>query len=119
MTTLTRRLASREAPRFFAQASGEHGLVLRPSRQMVSLSPPVLCGCRRRGAWQSSRRQQFRSGRLIDPRAIAAAFPPCVGDPYKDGSGTQYLALTGQPILIYDADRAALSRALERALAWA
>jgi len=48
---------------------------------------------------------------------IAAAFPECIGDAYEDGSGTCYLALIGQPILIYGADRAALSRALERALA--
>jgi hypothetical protein len=32
---------------------------------------------------------------------IAAAFPECVGEPYEDGSGTQYLSLIGQPILIY------------------
>jgi len=48
---------------------------------------------------------------------IAAAFPECVGAPYRDGSGTPYHALIGQPILIYGADRAALTRALERALA--
>ena len=49
---------------------------------------------------------------------IAAAFPQCIGEPYADGSGTQYLSLIGQPILIYGAaDGAALSRALERALA--
>ena len=36
---------------------------------------------------------------------IAAAFPECIGDPYEDGSGTQYLSLIGQPILIYGADR--------------
>jgi hypothetical protein len=48
---------------------------------------------------------------------ITAAFPECVGVPYEDGSGTQYLSLIGQPILIYGADRPALSRALERALA--
>ena len=48
---------------------------------------------------------------------VAAKFPECVGEPYEDGSGTAYLALIGQPILIYGADRAALSRALERALA--
>ncbi|NVN84551.1 MAG: DUF2000 family protein [Rhodopseudomonas sp.] len=47
---------------------------------------------------------------------IAAAFPECIGEPYQDGSGTQYHALIGQPILIYGADRAALTRALERAL---
>jgi hypothetical protein len=48
---------------------------------------------------------------------IAAAFPECIGEPYADASGTSYLSLIGQPILIYGADRAALSRALERALA--
>ena len=48
---------------------------------------------------------------------IAAAFPECIGEPYADGSGTQYLSLIGQPILIYGADRPQLSRALERALA--
>jgi hypothetical protein len=48
---------------------------------------------------------------------IAAAFPECVGEPYEDGSGTSYLSLIGQPILIYGADRPALTRALERALA--
>ena len=47
---------------------------------------------------------------------IAAAFPECIGEPYGDGSGTKYLSLIGQPILIYGADRPALSRALERAL---
>ena len=48
---------------------------------------------------------------------IAAAFRECVGEPYEDGSGTRYLPLIGQPILIYGADRSALSRALDRALA--
>ncbi len=47
---------------------------------------------------------------------VAAAFPGCIGDPYADGSGTPYLSLIGQPILIYGADGPALSRALERAL---
>lgn len=47
---------------------------------------------------------------------IAAKFPECIGEPYEDGSATEYLALIGQPILIYGADRAALSRALDRAL---
>ena len=48
---------------------------------------------------------------------IAAAFPECVGSPYEDASGTKYLPLIGQPVLIYGADQAALTRALERALA--
>jgi hypothetical protein len=61
-------------------------------------------------AWQKLNVASFLAG------GIAAAFPECIGDAYEDGSGTQYLALIGQPILIYGADRAALSRALERAL---
>src|SRR6195952_4604729 len=48
---------------------------------------------------------------------ITAAFLECVGEPYGAGSATQYLSLIGQPILIYGADRPALTRALERALA--
>src|SRR5947208_2899932 len=48
---------------------------------------------------------------------IAATFPECIGENYQDGSDTKYLALIGQPILIYGADRPALARALERALA--
>ena len=62
-------------------------------------------------AWQKLNVASFLAG------GIAAAIPECVGEPYQDGSGTLYLALIGQPILIYGADRPALSRALERALA--
>lgn len=47
---------------------------------------------------------------------VAAAFPECIGEAYQDASGTNYLALIGQPILIYGADGPALSRALDRAL---
>jgi hypothetical protein len=47
---------------------------------------------------------------------IVAAFPECIGEAYEDGSGTQYLSLIGQPILIYGADGPALKRALDRAL---
>ncbi|MEA2883776.1 MAG: hypothetical protein QOH32_3032 [Bradyrhizobium sp.] len=61
--------------------------------------------------WQKLNVATFLAG------GIAAAFPECVGEPYEDGSGTRYLSLIGQPILIYGADRLALSRALERALA--
>ena len=61
--------------------------------------------------WQKLNVASFLSG------GIAATFPDCMGLPYEDGSGTKYLSLIGQPILIYGADRAALSRALERALA--
>ena len=62
-------------------------------------------------AWQKLNVTAFLAG------GIAAAFPECVGEPYEDGSGTPYLPLIGQPILIYGADRPALTRALDRALA--
>jgi hypothetical protein len=61
--------------------------------------------------WQKLNVAAFLSG------GIAAAFPECIGAPYEDGSATKYLSLIGQPILIFGADRAALRRALERALA--
>jgi hypothetical protein len=61
--------------------------------------------------WQKLNVASFLAG------GIAASFPECIGENYQDGSGTQYLSLIGQPILIYGADRPALSRALERALA--
>jgi hypothetical protein len=62
-------------------------------------------------AWQKLNVASFLTS------GIAAAFPESIGEPYQDGSGTPYLSLIGQPILIYGApDRAALSRALERAL---
>src|SRR5947208_7068762 len=62
-------------------------------------------------AWQKLNVASFLAG------GIAAAFPECIGENYQDGSRTKYLSLIGQPILIYGADRGALSRALERALA--
>ena len=61
--------------------------------------------------WQKLNVASFLAG------GLAAAFPECIGEPYGDASGTTYLALIGQPILIYGADCPALSRALERALA--
>lgn len=48
---------------------------------------------------------------------IAGAFPACLGEAYEDGSGTTYHALIGQPILIYGADKSAMARALDRAIA--
>jgi hypothetical protein len=63
-------------------------------------------------AWQKLNVAAFLSS------GIAAAYPECIGAAYEDGSGTPYHPLIGQPILIYGApDGAALSRALERALA--
>ena len=48
---------------------------------------------------------------------IAAGYAESIGEPYEDASGTKYHALIGQPILIYGADSAELTRALDRALA--
>lgn len=48
---------------------------------------------------------------------VAAAYPVCIGEPYEDAAGGRYHPLIGQPILIYGADQAAISRALERATA--
>src|SRR3979411_3451291 len=62
-------------------------------------------------AWQKLNVAAFLAG------GIAASYPECIGEAYEDGSGTKYLSLIGQPILIYGADRPALTRALERALA--
>ena len=61
-------------------------------------------------AWQKLNVASFLTS------GIAAAFPECIGEPYQDASGTNYLSLIGQPILIYGADGPALSRALDRAL---
>src|SRR6202165_223678 len=61
--------------------------------------------------WQKLNVASFLAG------GIAASFPECIGEAYEDGSGTKYLSLIGQPILIYGADRPALTRALQRALA--
>ena len=61
--------------------------------------------------WQKLNVASFLAG------GIAASFPECIGESYQDDSGTRYLSLIGQPILIYGADGPALSRALDRALA--
>ena len=49
--------------------------------------------------WQKLNVASFLAG------GIAATFPECIGENYADGSGTKYLSLIGQPILIYGADR--------------
>lgn len=61
-------------------------------------------------AWQKLNVAAFMTS------GIAAAYPDCIGSPYEDASGTTYHPLIIQPILIYGADRAALARALDRAL---
>ncbi|WP_027552517.1 DUF2000 family protein [Bradyrhizobium sp. Cp5.3] len=61
-------------------------------------------------AWQKLNVASFLAS------GVAAAYPGCIGKPYEDASGTKYLSLIGQPILIYGADGSALARALDRAL---
>jgi hypothetical protein len=47
---------------------------------------------------------------------IAGTVPGVVGPPYRDGSGNEYLPMFVQPVLVYEADAAALRRAYERAM---
>jgi len=47
---------------------------------------------------------------------IAATDPGVVGEPYRDASGNVYLPMFVQPVLVYEADAAALRRAYERAM---
>ena len=48
---------------------------------------------------------------------IAGTVPGVVGEPYRDASGSEYLPMFVQPVLVYEADAAALRRAYERAMA--
>jgi hypothetical protein len=47
---------------------------------------------------------------------IAGTVPEVVGEPYRDASGNEYLPMFVQPVLVYEADEAALRRAYERAM---
>jgi hypothetical protein len=47
---------------------------------------------------------------------IAGTEPSVVGEPYVDGSGNRYLPMFRQPVLVFEADEAALRRAYERAM---
>src|ERR687887_1385168 len=46
---------------------------------------------------------------------IAGTVDGVVGEPYRDASGDEYLPMFVQPVLVYEADEAALRRAYERA----
>ncbi|TXI57068.1 DUF2000 domain-containing protein [Mycolicibacterium mageritense] len=52
---------------------------------------------------------------------IAAAHPDTVGEPYADADGTTYLAMFGQPVMVFEGSketlRAAHTRAIGRGLA--
>jgi hypothetical protein len=47
---------------------------------------------------------------------VAGTNTDVVGEPYRDASGNEYLPMFVQPVLVYEADAAALRRAYERAL---
>jgi hypothetical protein len=47
---------------------------------------------------------------------VAGTNPDLVGEPYRDASGNEYLPMFVQPVLVYEADAAALRRAYDRAL---
>lgn len=47
---------------------------------------------------------------------IAGTVPGVVGEPYRDASDNEYLPMFVQPVLVYEADAAALRRAYDRAL---
>lgn len=47
---------------------------------------------------------------------VAHEWPQLVGEPYADADGTRYLAMLGQPVLVFEADAATLKAAHERAL---
>jgi hypothetical protein len=47
---------------------------------------------------------------------IAATVPGVVGEPYADASGNEYLPMFVHPVLVYQADAAALRRAYARAV---
>src|SRR5438045_8235781 len=59
--------------------------------------------------WQSTNVTAF----LVS--GIAGTVPGVVGEPYRDASGNEYLPMFVQPVLVYEADAAALRRAFERA----
>ena len=47
---------------------------------------------------------------------VTAAYPQLVGEPYGDADGTAYLAMLGQPVLVFQGDAAMLRTAHERAV---
>jgi len=47
---------------------------------------------------------------------VAHASVDIMGRPYEDGSGNTYLAMLREPVLVYSADAAGLTRTHERAL---
>jgi hypothetical protein len=47
---------------------------------------------------------------------VAAAVPELIGEPYEDADGTKYLAMFGQPVLVFEASAEVLTAAHARAV---
>src|SRR5437870_351221 len=47
---------------------------------------------------------------------VAASAPDAIGDGYADADGTRYSPMFGQPVMVFAADAARLTRTLDRAL---
>jgi hypothetical protein len=47
---------------------------------------------------------------------VAAAVPELIGEPYEDADGTKYLAMFGQPVLVFEASADVLTSAHRKAL---
>lgn len=48
--------------------------------------------------------------------AVAGTHPGAIGEPYEDGSGTRYLPMFREPVLVYAGPAGALERCRTRAL---
>jgi hypothetical protein len=60
--------------------------------------------------WQKLNMTAFLSS------AVAASAPESIGEPYADADGTAYLAMFGQPVLVFEASGTELTRTLDRSL---
>lgn len=60
--------------------------------------------------WQKLNMTAFLSS------GVAAAAPESIGEPYADADGTAYLAMFGQPAMVFEASEAELTRTLDRVL---
>jgi hypothetical protein len=60
--------------------------------------------------WQKLNMAAFLSS------GVAASAPESIGLPYGDADGTAYLSMFGQPVLVFEASAAELTRTLDRAL---
>ncbi|QGN31655.1 DUF2000 domain-containing protein [Microlunatus sp. Gsoil 973] len=47
---------------------------------------------------------------------ITASFPQLIGEPYQDADGVGYLAMLGQPVLVFEGSAQLIKQAHERAL---